>query len=75
VTETPLGLVWGARNIGRVIHLNERQTYHLLETGAIRAARKVSGKARSRWFASVSGLREQFCPDCSSNAAERNSAA
>jgi hypothetical protein len=75
VTETPLGLVWGARNIGRVIGRSERQTHYLLETGAIRAARKVSGKARSRWFASVPGLREQFCPDCSSNTAERDSAA
>lgn len=74
MTETPLGLVWGARNIGRVIGRSERQTHYLLETGAIRAARKVSGKARSRWFASLSGLREQFCTDCSSNTDERDSA-
>jgi hypothetical protein len=62
VTET-LDIVWGARDIGKVIGRTERQTHYLLETGAIRAARKTSSKARSRWFAAVSGLREQFCQD------------
>jgi hypothetical protein len=62
VTEK-LGIVWGAKNIGKIIGRTERQTHYLLETGAIRAARKVSAKARSQWFASESGLREQFCAD------------
>jgi len=54
-------IVWGARAIGGVIDRTERQTHYLLETGAIRAARKASGNPRSQWCASIAGLREQFC--------------
>jgi hypothetical protein len=56
-------VAWGARAIGEVIGLTERQTHYLLEAGAIRAAHKATAGKRSRWFASVSGLRNQFCPD------------
>jgi hypothetical protein len=54
-----LGLVWGARNIGKVINRTERQTHHLLENGVIKAARKVG----AQWTASEAGLRRQFCAD------------
>lgn len=47
--ESPL--VWGARQIAEVIGRTERQTHHLLETGAL-PARKVGG----RWVANVSRL-------------------
>jgi hypothetical protein len=56
VTKT-LGVVWGARNIGKVINRTERQTHHLLETGAIEVARKIG----AMWTASEAGLRRQFC--------------
>jgi hypothetical protein len=72
VTEQ-LGLVWGARNIGKVIGRTERQTHYLLETGAIRAARKASANPRAQWCASISGLREQFCGEPA--AAEHDTAA
>jgi hypothetical protein len=60
VTDTTLGLVWGARAIGAVIGRTERQTHYLLESGAIRAARKAGPNPRSQWCASITGLREQF---------------
>jgi hypothetical protein len=44
-------IVWGAREIGRVIGRSERQTFHLLESGAL-PARKV----RERWCASRAKL-------------------
>ena len=73
--ETTLGLVWGARAIGAVIGRTERQTHYLLESGAIRAARKVSTKARSQWFAPISGLRAQFCADGERQDSEQDTAA
>jgi hypothetical protein len=45
--------VWGATAIGRVINRSARQTFHLLESGAL-PARKV-GKS---WVASRRKLRE-----------------
>ena len=53
--QTKLELVWGAQNIGQVVNLNTRQTFHALETGAI-PARKVGGK----WVAERGKLREFF---------------
>ena len=44
-----LELVWGAANIGQVVNLNTRQTFHALETKAI-PAKKVGG----RWVALAS---------------------
>jgi hypothetical protein len=55
----PLRLVWGAQGIGKIINRTERQTYHLLGKGLIRAARKVG----EQWTADESGLEEQFGPD------------
>jgi hypothetical protein len=67
-------VVWGARAIGAVIGLGERQTHYLLEAGAIRAAHKATTGKRSRWFASVSGLRNQFCLSGTTNNASDTTA-
>jgi hypothetical protein len=57
-------VVWGAAAIGEVIGRTARQTHWLLEQGAIQAARKTSPeKKKSKWHASVAGLRRQFCPE------------
>jgi len=57
-------VAWGAKAIGEVIGRTARQTHWLLEQGSIKAARKTSPeKKKSRWFASVAGLRRQFCPE------------
>ena len=61
-------VLWGAKAIGTTINQTERQTHHLLETGAIKAAPKVG----ARWCASLSGLREQFGGELSE--AERDDA-
>lgn len=58
----PAVVVWGAKAIGEVIGRTPRQTHWLLGQGAIQAARKVTTKKRSGWFASVEGLRRQFFP-------------
>lgn len=34
-------IIWGAKNIGRAINRNERQTFGLLESGKIPGAKKV----------------------------------
>jgi hypothetical protein len=60
------GLAWGARNIGKEINRTERQAHHLLETGQIKAARKVG----ALWCAPLSGLDEQFYDDDKPAAAE-----
>jgi hypothetical protein len=49
-------LVWGAEAIGLVINRTERQTHHLLSTGAIKCARKVGG----RYVAGRSALLREF---------------
>ncbi len=54
-----LEIVWEAAGIGKEINLSPRQTYHLLERGAIRAAKRIGG----RWCADRAGLRSQFCGD------------
>jgi hypothetical protein len=48
-------LIWGCRAISREINRTERQTYHMLESGAL-PARKESG----RWCASRIGLRKYY---------------
>jgi hypothetical protein len=67
VSDKGLGIAWGAKAIGEEINRTERQTHWLLEQGAIRAARKASAKPRSQWYASIAGLREQFCADSKSD--------
>jgi hypothetical protein len=52
-----LGVLWGAAAIARFINRTRRQTHHLLNRGAIDAAKKIGG----RWCANKEGLREQFC--------------
>ena len=55
-TEEPdpkMNVIWGARAIGKVINVNQRQAFHLLETRAI-PARKVGGQ----WTAEENQLRE-----------------
>jgi hypothetical protein len=44
-------LVWGCEAIGKIINRNNRQTFHLLESGAL-PAKKVG----HRWVASRSRL-------------------
>lgn len=46
------GFVWGAAEIGRVIGRNPRQTSYLLDSGALKSARKVGG----RWMANRAAL-------------------
>lgn len=55
VSEPDLDLVWGGRDIAKEINRNQRQTFYLLETGAI-PARKV-GKI---WVADRRELRRRF---------------
>jgi hypothetical protein len=43
---------WGCSQIGRIIGRNPRQTYHLLETGQIRSAKKIG----HRWVAERDSL-------------------
>lgn len=50
-----LGLIWGAEAIAVEIGRTRRQTFHLLETGAI-PARRVGG----RWCASRAALEAHF---------------
>jgi hypothetical protein len=52
-----LDILWGAEEIARVINRTRRQTHHLLNRGAIDAAKKIGG----RWCANKERLREQFC--------------
>ncbi len=54
-------VLWGAREIGRVIGRSERQTHYLLENKLIRSARKAGVGRRAQWYAPLAGLREQFC--------------
>ena len=54
VTESPV--CWGAQEIGRVIGRGERQTFHLLQIGEIKSARRVGG----RWVAAREALLREF---------------
>jgi hypothetical protein len=59
IEESPgekLDLAWGARAIGKAIRKNPRQTYYLLELGAIPGARKVA----DQWVADLVTLRKAF---------------
>ena len=51
--------VWGAEAIGAVIGLNEKQTFHLLYSGALAGAVKKikTGKEGGRWVGSRRKLR------------------
>ncbi len=52
-----LDLVWGCEGISREINRTPRQTFHLLETGALDgAARKI----QNRWVAERGKLRAIF---------------
>ena len=37
-------IIWGAEAIGSAIGLSKRQTFHALETGSLRGARKLGRK-------------------------------
>ncbi len=56
---TELDLAWGAEEIGDELNLEPRKVYHLLKTGAIKAARRIGG----RWCADRTLLRRQFTED------------
>lgn len=49
-------IIWGARAIGRVLNLSERQAYHRLESGQIAGARKIG----ATWTGSVRAIRRPF---------------
>jgi hypothetical protein len=49
-------IVWGAEEIGAIINRSNRQTYHLLERGFIKCARKVG----QQWAASRRALLREF---------------
>jgi hypothetical protein len=51
--------IWGAEKIGAVLGRNKRSVFHLLETGAIKSARKVRGL----WVVSRSALLKEFGAD------------
>jgi hypothetical protein len=51
----PLDLIWGAKDIGKIINKPLRATFHLLETGAI-PAKKISGQ----WVASRRKLQDEL---------------
>jgi hypothetical protein len=53
---TGIGVVWGARNIGRIIGLSEGQTHYLLVSGKIPGAIKRG----NRWCIAEAKLREAF---------------
>jgi hypothetical protein len=55
-TDSPDAIVWGAKAIGELIGRNERQSYYLLESGALRGARKIGGI----WSAKRSALLAQW---------------
>lgn len=52
-------VVWGAKAIGQVLNLTERQAFHRLEAGQIPGAKKI-GKS---WAASRSAIQRMFNPD------------
>lgn len=54
-SEIESDLIWGGDGIAKEIDRTARQTFHMLETGAI-PARKVG----NRWVASRSALRKFF---------------
>jgi hypothetical protein len=56
VEATSSDVVWGAKAIGQVLGLSERQAYHRLEHGQISCARKF-GKS---WAASRQALQKLF---------------
>lgn len=58
IREQALELIWGVREIAKLIRRNERQTFHLLETGQI-PGKKVGG----RWVAERGKLIAFFMED------------
>lgn len=40
----PLDIIWGVRDIARVLRRSQRSTYHCLEAGTIPGARKMGGR-------------------------------
>ncbi|WP_108461347.1 hypothetical protein [Devosia naphthalenivorans] len=51
-----LDLVWGAKNIAKVLGCTERATFHMLEAGDLPEATQIG----RRWVASRKKLRERF---------------
>ena len=49
-------IVWGAKAIGQVLNLTERQAYHRLESGQINCAKKFG----ATWAASAKALGKLF---------------
>jgi hypothetical protein len=62
-----LTVIWGAENIGKVIGLNKRQVFHLLETRQLKGATKVA----SRWCITRQNLMANFEPNCAAKPAWR----
>lgn len=55
----PVGVIWGAAEIGRAIGKTKRQVFHLLETGQLQGAKKVG----SRWCITLQNLVSNFEPN------------
>jgi hypothetical protein len=51
-------IIWGAKAIGALIGLSERKTFHLLETGQIKGAKKFG----RRWCITRQNLMANFDP-------------
>jgi hypothetical protein len=49
-------IIWGAKAIGHVLNLSERQAYHRLENGQISCAKKFG----ATWAASAKALGKLF---------------
>jgi hypothetical protein len=64
-------IVWGAKAIGQVLGLTERQTYHRLESDQIPCARKFG----TTWAASKRALQRLFEPASPPNGTSVNEAA
>jgi hypothetical protein len=46
-------IIWGAKEIAKILGMNERMAFHWLEGGQIPAARRIGGRwceKRKRWF-------------------------
>ena len=52
----PVGVLWGAAEIGRAIGKSKRQAFHLLESGRLQGAKKVGG----RWVITLRALMVNF---------------
>jgi hypothetical protein len=63
--ENKLRIAWGARAIGALLGISERQAFRLLETGALPDAKKVGKK----WAMAHQAAENQFLPSLTDDSA------